>query len=73
MEDKKDVSLLDFASCGNREDFLKMIDYLAKIAEPEKWSFDDNPDTILIKYIQGTFKQCYKQNKILYTEDKNFS
>lgn len=69
MEDKKDVSLLDFAFCGIKEDYFKMIDYLAKIAEPEKWSFDENPNTILIKYIQGTFKQCYKQNKILYTEN----
>lgn len=74
MEEYKDTefTLKDFAYCGTKEDFMKMIDYLSKIAEPEKWSFDEKENSILIKYLNGTFKQCYNQNKILFSNDKNF-
>lgn len=65
----KEMTLDDFASCGTRDGFFAMIKYLADIAEPEIWSFSDTENSILIKYIKGTFKQCYKQNKVLYTDD----
>lgn len=70
--EQKEMTLYDFAYCGSREGFQNMINYLANIAEPETWSFSDNTKSVLIKYIKGTFKQCYKQNKILYTSDKQF-
>ncbi len=70
----EELQLFDYAFCGASEGFAKMIDYLASIAEEEKWSFDDNaPNIILHKYIKGTFKQCYAQGKILLSDDKSYS
>ena len=71
MTENTEFTLFDFAFCGSRDGFDKMLCYLSSIAEEEKWSFDENPNTILYKYIRGTFKQCYAQNKILYSEDNN--
>ena len=66
----KDLSYLrNFAFCGTTDGYKQMIDYLARIAENEVWSFDNSPNKILIKYINGTFRQCYNQNKIMYSDD----
>lgn len=65
----EEMDLFKFAYCSSKEGFAKMLDYLSGIAESEPWSFDDTPNSILRKNIKGTFKQCYKQNKILYSED----
>lgn len=66
----EEMDLFKFAFCGGNEGFLKMLEYLSDIAESEPWSFDDKPYSVLHKYISGTFKQCYKQDKILYSDDK---
>ena len=71
--DEKEMYLFDYAFCGAAEGFAKMIDYLATIAEEEKWSFDDASNSVLHKYIKGTFKQCYAQKKILVSDDGNYS
>ena len=71
--DEKELYLFDYAFCGANEGFAKMIDYLASIAEEEKWSFDGESNSILLKYIKGTFKQCYAQNKILVSDDGEYS
>ncbi len=71
-EENKEMTLTEFANCGSTDGFKKMIDYLANIAENEKWTFNENPNSILIKYLKGTFKQCYKQNKLLYSCDNNY-
>lgn len=62
----------DFAFCGTSEDYKKTIQKLSEMAELENWSFTDEPNTILEKYIAGTFKQCYKQNKFLYTDNGEY-
>lgn len=68
-----EIYLQNFAFCGTTEQFKNKINYLASIAEEEPWSFTDEPNTILTKYINGTFKQCYKQDKFLTTPDKKFT
>ena len=71
--DEKEMCLFDYAFCGASEGFAKMINFLATIAEEEKWSFDGDSNSVLHKYIKGTFKQCYAQKKILVSEDGNYS
>ena len=75
MEENRDMSFIfDYAFCGGEIGFNRMIQYLSENAEEEKWTFDDTkPNSILKKYIIGTFSQCFKQNKILVSEDGNFS
>lgn len=68
----QEIYLNKFAFCGTKEDYKKTLQKLSELAETEIWSFDDEPNTILAKYINGTFKQCYKQEKLLYTEDKQY-
>ena len=73
--EEKDLSFIhNYAFCGGETGFGKMLKYLSDTAESEKWTFDDDcPKTILKKYIIGTFSRCYKQNKILFSSDKNYS
>lgn len=71
--EEKEITLFEYAFCGGNEGFPKMIDYLASIAEEERWSFDGNTNSVLNKYIKGTFKQCYSKNKILVSDDGNYS
>lgn len=73
MESTGEMYLHNFAFCGTREQFKNKIDYLASIAEEEPWSFTDEPNSILVKYINGTFKQCYKQGKFITTPDEKFN
>lgn len=70
LKETEEVTFDNFGFCGTSEGFFSMIDYLASIAEEEKWSFTERQNSILIKYIKGTFKQCYKQGKLLYSKDK---
>jgi hypothetical protein len=43
------------------------------LAEKEVWSFNhDEQFDILGKYIYGTFARCYSQNKMIYSEDRQF-
>lgn len=68
-----EMYLQKFAFCGTTEDYKRNIKKLSELAEEEVWSFnDDEPYAILIKYISGTFKQCYKQRKFLYTADNEY-
>ena len=75
MENTQDNNdLFNFAYCGNKDAYNNMLGFLAGFAEPEKWTFDINqPNEILYRYIKKTFKQCYSQNKILYTVDNKFA
>ncbi len=62
------LSLQQFAFCGTADDFKRKIDFLAKMAESETWTTNDaEPNSVLQKYITGTFKRCYEQRKILYS------
>lgn len=66
------MSLREFAFCGTADDFRITLQKLSEMAETEPWSFTSEPNTILRKYITGTFKQCHKQNKLLYTTDNMY-
>lgn len=67
----EEMYLQKFAFCGTTEGFKRSIEALARMAEDETWTLEeDKPNSVLAKYILGTFKQCYNQDKFLYTEDK---
>ncbi len=69
----KDYSLYSFAYCGNTEGFKNKLEYLADIAEPEKWGFSEQePLSILKNYVFKTFEQCNKQGKIEYSADRKW-
>ena len=72
---EKDLHIMyNYAFCGTPEGFNGMLQYLSELAESEVWSFSGNePNSILKKYILGTFNQFSKQNKILVSEDGQFS
>lgn len=66
----EEMYLQKFAFCGTTEGFKKSIEALAKMAEDETWTINpEEPNSVLAKYILGTFKQCYNQNKFIYTPD----
>jgi len=68
-----DYSLFTFAYCGTEEGFHNKLDYLAKIAESEKWEYtSEKPLSILRTYIFKTFEQCNKQDKIVYSADNKW-
>lgn len=63
-----------YAFCGTPVGFENMISYLSEIAEPEIWTFDNTkPNSILNKYILNTFSQCKKQEKVIESDDGNYS
>ncbi|MBR2870928.1 MAG: DUF3825 domain-containing protein [Clostridia bacterium] len=69
----EELGLFDYAFCGTKDGYNNMLEYLAKIVEPENWSNEESSVGVLYKYVAGTFKQCYKQNKIIKTDDENYS
>lgn len=69
---KQEMTLQRFAFCGTQDDYKRTLQKLSELAESEVWSFEDEPNVILSKYIAGTFKQCYKQDKFFYTSDKEY-
>lgn len=72
--DNKLSYLFNYAFCGTSEVFNNHLTYLSSIAEEEKWTFDEKePNSILKKYIIETFTRCFEQEKVLYTEDKEYS
>lgn len=72
MENYEKIS--DFAFLGATDGYNKMIKYLSETAEKELWSFDSTDEnSILKKYINGTFKQCYAQNKVLYSKNNDYA
>ncbi len=69
----EEMYLQKFAFCGTQEGLMRSIDALSKMAEEEIWTVNDQePNSVLFKYILGTFKQCYIQNKFLYTIDNQY-
>lgn len=69
---KEEMTLNKFAFCG-AEGFSKMIAYLAELAEKENWTQGNEVNGVLRKYLFGTFKQCYNQDKISYTQDGQYA
>lgn len=74
MSDTDDYSFIfNYAFCGGIG-FDTMIQHLAEIAEKEEWTFDvEQPNSILRKYIISTFSQCYKQEKVMVSDDGKYS
>lgn len=63
-------TLYTYAFCGNID---SMIEYLSNIVEKEIWSFTEGGIDILRTYIFKTFEQCNKQNKIIISDDGEWS
>lgn len=69
----EEMYLQKFAFCGTQEGLMRSIEALSKMAEPEVWTINSmEPYSVLYKYILGTFKQCYSQDKILYTANRDY-
>ncbi len=67
---KDEQYLFNFAFCGGVAGFKEKINKLAKLAEEEKWCFEENDDLWILKnYILKTFERCYHQCKISYSTD----
>ena len=63
------------AYLGNKEAYQKKIDFLAKMAQPEKWNYpgdDESIDNFILKnYILYTYDQVKAENKIVQSSDGN--
>lgn len=62
-----------FAFIGTRENFDFKLKWLERLAEPEKWRFQEGSAEdiyVLFYYIIHTFDQCFRQEKIEITEDQ---
>jgi hypothetical protein len=64
--ENNDISLFDFAYCGN---FDSKIEYLANLAEPENWGIENK---VLKNYIKNYFKKIYQEEKFYLQENKCF-
>ncbi|MCL2521825.1 MAG: DUF3825 domain-containing protein [Erysipelotrichales bacterium] len=65
--------LTDFAFCGTKDDFHAKIKFLANMAESETWSFEGRTNSILTKYINTAFRQCYREKKIMYSDNNEYA
>ncbi|WP_124059617.1 DUF3825 domain-containing protein [Vaginisenegalia massiliensis] len=71
---EKDLNVFKrFASTGSKASFDNKLKYLTKIAEQEKWFFENDSGedfSVIFYYIIHTFDQVFKQNKITINDDK---
>lgn len=73
-KETKKNDLLEYAFCGSKEFFNYKLEDLKKIAEKEEWSSTGSVSCDrLYNYIVNTFSRCKAQDKILTSEDGNFS
>lgn len=77
LNDRNELPLIKrFATLGSvkNKDFEKKLDYLIKIAEPEKWDQTDThtgrSNSTIFYYIVHTFDRCFHQGKIYVDESK---
>lgn len=74
MEEIEDMYLQKFAFCGKQEDFQATLEKLALMAEQEPWTLEGGEkNSVLYKYVLGTFRQCYRQKKFLTTDDGKYT
>lgn len=66
-------NLFNYAHIGGKDGFAEKLRYLASIAEPEKWTLDGFENHILYHYILDTFDRCQAQNKIIVSDDGQYS
>lgn len=72
IQNEEEMYLQKFAFCGTQDGLMRSIEALSKMAEDEVWTINPNePNSVLFKYVLGTFKQCYTQDKLLYTANKS--
>lgn len=61
---------------GTTEKYNQKLDILAKMAQPEKWTYkkiqDSDPYKILRNYIQFTYNRLDEENKLIDSSDGNF-
>lgn len=66
-----EYKLLQIAYLGSRDVLLGKLNYLAKIAQKEKWDFQGRSDkAILYNYLCFTFDKLYSENNIAYSDDQ---
>ena len=72
LSEKEDAMLLRFALTGGYERFIDKIRELANLAEPEKWSSQNEKieNSILYSYVLKTFEKVAKENKILINHNE---
>ncbi|WP_315004701.1 DUF3825 domain-containing protein [uncultured Selenomonas sp.] len=68
---KKEVFL------GRRDAYNSKLEYLAKMAQEEPWTFksiaQEDPYRILRNYFQFTYDRLYEEKKIMFSDDQDFS
>ncbi|MFV0529742.1 MAG: DUF3825 domain-containing protein [Lachnospiraceae bacterium] len=61
---------------GTTEKYNQKLELLAKMAQPEKWTYNKienkDPYRILRNYIQFTYNRLDEENKIIFSTDGNF-
>ncbi|MCI8890715.1 MAG: DUF3825 domain-containing protein [Eubacterium sp.] len=61
---------------GTTEKYNQKLDILAKMVQPEKWTYkkiqDSDPYKILRNYIQFTYNRLDEENKLIDSSDGNF-
>ena len=61
---------------GTTEKYNQKLEMLAKMAQPEKWTYkriqDSDPYRILRNYIQFTYNRIDEENKFVESADGNF-
>lgn len=69
-EYKPEFNLLADAYLGSKQSLGKKLNYLAKMAQEEPWSYKANGENaILYNYLCYTYDRILQENKLSYTED----
>ncbi len=61
---------------GTAEKYNQKLGILAKMAQPEKWTYkkvqDTDPYKFLRNYIQFTYNRIFEENKLMYSPDETY-
>ncbi len=67
---KPEFNLLADAYLGNKEHLTRKLEFLSKLAQPERWGFDiSDPYSILYNYINYTYDRLKQEDKIAISGD----
>ncbi len=69
-------TILEDVFLGTAEKYNQKLEMLAKMAQPEKWTYkriqDKDPYRILRNYIQYTYKRLDEEGKIIFSADGKY-
>ncbi|WP_258107260.1 DUF3825 domain-containing protein, partial [Christensenella minuta] len=72
-ECRPEYNLYNDAFLGKNERLIPKLEFLARIAEQEKWDFKSNENepryTILLNYLMYTYDRVKQEKKIAVSED----